>query len=270
MTGDAGTLSPDSQPQIDTSIPHSARVWNYWLGGKDNYPVDRELGDTILESFPPMQDIARAQRTFLMRSVTYLAKEAGIRQFLDLGAGLPTHNNTHEIAQSVAPSSKVVYIDNDPLVLAHARALLVGSPEGVTAYVDADVHDVEGVLEAVGATLDLSQPVGVTMLGILGHMEGEEAYRVARAYLDALPSGSYLAVADTTNTTPEVQKAEETWNESEVQSYFTRSPEEIARFFAGLDLVEPGVVPALHWHPDPDAIGSIPEVDEYCGLARKP
>ena len=266
--GPPGDQAPTVQ-QIDTSFPHAARVWNYWLGGKDNYPVDREIGNQILESFPPMADIARAQRTFLVRVVTHLAREEGIRQFLDLGTGLPTQNNTHEIAQSVAPECRIVYVDNDPLVLAHARALLVGAPEGATAYIDADVRETEAVLEAAGATLDMTQPIGVTMLGILGHMEDEEAYRVARSYVDALPTGSYLGVADTTNTSDEVEQAEQMWNDSDSLPYFTRSPEGIARFFDGLELVEPGVVPALEWRPDPEAIGTVPEVDEYCGLARK-
>lgn len=270
MTEDAGAPGDPAHPDIDTSIPHAARVWNYWLGGRDNYAVDRQIGEQIVTSFPPMRDIARAQRTFLVRVVTYLAREAGIRQFLDLGTGLPTENNTHEIAQSVAPQCRIVYVDNDPLVLAHARALLAGAPEGRTDYVNADVRDTRIVLEAARETLDLTRPVGVTMLGILGHFEGEEAYRVARSYIEALPSGSYLGVADTTDTTAEVRRAEQMWNDTDGLSYFTRSPQEIARFFDGLELVEPGVVPALQWRPDPGAAEQVPEVDEYCGLARKP
>ncbi|QUX30627.1 MULTISPECIES: SAM-dependent methyltransferase [Nocardiopsis] len=258
-------------PPIDTSVPHSARVWNYWLGGKDNYPADRALGDLILKDFPEMVDVARAQRTFLLRAVTHLAGEAGIDQFLDLGTGLPTHNNTHEIAQSVNPAARVVYVDNDPLVLAHARALLTGTEQGATDYVDADVHDPEVVLEAASRTLDLTRPVGLTMLGILGHHTHERAVSLVRSYTERLPTGSFLAVADSTDTSEGMRRAAEAWNADAPLPYILRSPEQIGEYFAGLELVEPGVVPALEWRSSQiDVGGTLPTAaDEYCGMGRK-
>ncbi|GAB3713922.1 SAM-dependent methyltransferase [Nocardiopsis oceani] len=259
--------------EIDSSAPHSARVWNYWLGGKDNYPADRALGDLILADFPEMGDVARAQRMFLMRAVTHMATELGIRQFLDLGTGLPTTNNTHEIAQAALPEARVVYVDNDPLVLAHARALLVGSSEGATEYVDADVRQPAAVLEAAANTLDLGQPVGVTMLGILGHMTHEDAVPVTRSYMAALPPGSCLAVADSTDTSEGMRRAAEAWNADAVLPYILRTPEQFADYFEGMELVEPGVVPALEWRRGTIAVGTgegVPTAaDEYCGLARK-
>ncbi|MEE2042973.1 SAM-dependent methyltransferase, partial [Nocardiopsis tropica] len=156
MTDNSSPSTPDSSgrpPQIDTTRTHSARIWNYWMGGKDNYPVDREAGDAVAEFFPEIRDLARTSRDFLIRVVTHLAGEAGIRQFLDIGTGMPTANNTHEVAQAVAPESRVVYVDNDPLVLAHARALLVGTPEGATEYLDADVRDPERILELAAQPL---------------------------------------------------------------------------------------------------------------------
>src|ERR1700719_1781256 len=150
---------------IDTTVPHSARIWNYWLGGKDNYAVDREAGDQYKEIFPGIAVVARTSRGFLTRAVRYLAADAGIRQFLDIGTGLPTVNNTHQVAQQVAPESRVVYVDNDPLVLVHARALLTSSPEGATEYIEADARDAGTIVEGAAATLDFTRPVAITMLG---------------------------------------------------------------------------------------------------------
>lgn len=257
-------------PTFDTSVPHSARVWNYWLGGKDNYPADRALGEAILRDFPEMGLVARAQRTFLARAITHLATERGVRQFLDLGTGLPTHNNTHEIAQKAAPEARVVYVDSDPLVLAHARALLVGTEEGATAYIDEDVRNTEAVLTEASRTLDLEQPVAVTTLGILAHMLDEDAYPLVRSYTSALSSGSFLAVADGTDTDEGMRKAAEAWNADAALPYHLRSIEGISAFFDGLELVEPGVVPALEWHAPQQEIGRIQDVAEYCGLARVP
>jgi hypothetical protein len=148
MTDSSSIRSPEELPELNTGLPHSARVWNYWLGGKDNFPADREAGDQFREAFPGVVDVARASRAFLTRAVRYLAGEAGIRQFLDVGTGIPTADNTHEVAQRVAPESRIVYVDNDPIVLAHARALLTGTPEGRTAYVDADLYEPGKILEA--------------------------------------------------------------------------------------------------------------------------
>jgi S-adenosyl methyltransferase len=184
-------------------VPHSARIWNYWLGGKDNYPVDRAAGDQFRGVYPGIVHVAREGRGFLTRAVRFLAGEAGIRQFLDIGTGLPTADNTHEVAQRVAPDARIVYVDNDPVVLAHARALLTSSPEGATRYVDADLHDPDQILAAAGPNLDLSQPVGLMLMGVLGHItDDEEARSILDRLLGALPSGSYLALYDGADTDP--------------------------------------------------------------------
>src|SRR5699024_6937962 len=169
-----------SETPIDTSNAHTARVWNYWLGGKDNYPADREVGDKLRKLFPGVVEAALGDREFLRRVVTHLVEEKGVRQFLDIGTGMPTANNTHEVAQAVAPESRVVYVDNDPLVLTHARALLVGTEEGATDYIDADLRDPDKIIERATQTLDLDQPVGLMLMGILGHIPGDEVRPVVR------------------------------------------------------------------------------------------
>src|SRR5437868_13184044 len=187
-------------PEIDITVSHVARIWNYWLGGKDNYPVDREVGDQILGMLPDVARLARASRLFLNRVVWYLADEAGIRQFIDIGTGLPTVDNTHEVAQRAAPESRIVYVDNDPLVLAHAQALLTSTPEGSTAYIDADLHHPERILEGAAQTLDFTQPIGLTLMGILEFItDDDEAYSIVQRLLAALPSGSFFAMYDGTN-----------------------------------------------------------------------
>src|SRR5690606_6272093 len=259
-------------PEIDTSVPHSARVWNYWLGGKDNFEADRAVGQMVQQTFPEIVEVARAVRAFLARAVRYLAGEAGVRQFLDLGTGLPTANNTHEVAQAVDPRCRVVYADNDPLVLAHARALLTSTPEGATVYIDADVRDTEAVLRRAADTLDFQQPIAVMMLGILGHIvDDDQARSVARKVVDALPSGSYLTVLDGTDVirSEEHLEAQRIWNESAKPPYKLRKPEVIAGFFEGLVLGEPGVVSAPRWRPDPGTPEPA-ELDNFCGVARKP
>src|SRR5262245_13108701 len=183
-------MSDGSAPVVDITVPHSARVWNYWLGGKDFYPVDREFGDHLYELLPEIVQIARQARAFLGRAVAYLADEVGIRHFLDIGTGLPTADNTHEVAQRIAPDSKVVYVDHAPLVLVHARALRVGTREGVTNYVDADVREPKKILTAAHETLDFTQPIGLIMMGIMGNVADlDEAYAIVRELTDALPSG---------------------------------------------------------------------------------
>jgi S-adenosyl methyltransferase len=257
--------------KIDTSVPHSARIWNYWLGGKDNFAVDRAAGDQYKATFPGVTEVARASRGFLTRSVRYLAGEAGVRQFLDIGTGLPTANNTHQVAQAVAPTSRVVYVDNDPMVLVHARALLVGSPEGVTDYIDADLRDPDRILNAAQKTLDFSQPIGLILSGILGHIsDTAEARSIVARLLDALPSGSYLSLNDGTSViSAEMGEAQEDYNESGAIPYNLRTPEEIADFFTGLELVEPGVVSCPLWRPDPDS-GTPVAIDAFGGVGRKP
>jgi hypothetical protein len=260
------TLPPD----IDTTVPHSPRVWNYWLGGKDNFAIDREIGDMVKQAFPGIIDAARHSRAFLGRAVRFMAGEAGIRQFLDIGTGLPTVDNTHEIAQRVAPESRIAYVDNDPMVLAHARVLLTSTPQGATTYVDADMRDVDAIVRGASEVLDFSQPVAVMFMGILGHVgDDEEARSIVRNLLAVVPSGSYMSLSDGTNTSEEVVESHRQYNESGAAPYHLRSPEQITRFFDGLELVHPGVVQFTQWRPDPES-GPPDYVDGYCGVARKP
>jgi hypothetical protein len=256
--------------RVDTSKPHSARVWDYLLGGKNNYAVDREAGDTILRVFPAFAQVARLQRQFLRRAVTFLAGEAGIRQFLDIGTGLPTANNTHEVAQSVAPESRIVYVDNDPLVLVHARALLTSTPEGATDYLDADVRDPERILDGAAATLDLSKPVGLTMLSIAGQVSDADGPKgIVKRLIDRLCPGSYLALSDGTDTNPDLVAAVESYNSRAAYPYHLRQPEVIASYFEGLELVEPGIVPTPHWRPGPAGFDPSAPVSAMCGVAVK-
>ena len=270
MTDDRSAREVPSTAKIDTTVPHSARIWNYWLGGKDHYPVDRAAGDKYRETYPGIVDTARAVRYFMARTVRYLAAEAGVRQFLDVGTGLPAVDNTHEIAQRVAPESRIVYVDNDPLVLAHARALLSSRPEGACDYVDADLREPAQILTAAARTLDFSQPVAVLLMGVLGHVSD---YGTARAAVDGLVShcapGSYLALADSVRVGDAHITAGEKYAETGAVPYQLRSPEEIDGFFHGLELVEPGVVPVQQWRPDPAPFPAVP-VDTLGGVARKP
>jgi len=262
----------EGRPKIDATVPHSARIWNYWLGGKDNYPVDRQAGDQTIAVLPEIVDIARASRQFLARVVRYLAADAGIRQFLDIGTGLPTVNNTHQVAQQVAPESRVVYVDNDPLVLVHARALLTSSPEGATDYIEADARDIDTILKGAAATLDFTRPVAITMLGILPFIgDDNEVKAIVTRLLAAAPTGSYLAVTHSTSEASgeRVIEAVRQWNQVAPTPYRLRSPEQIAAFFEGMELIEPGVVPCPRWRPDPQDIGNAQDMDEFCALGRK-
>jgi hypothetical protein len=265
-----GALMAGPNP-FDTSVPHSARIWNYWLGGKDNFQADREAGDEFLTYYPQQLDKARACRQFLSRAVRYLVQEQGIRQFLDVGTGLPTADNTHEVAQRLAPEARIVYVDNDPLVLAHARALLTSSPEGSTSYIDADMHDPEAIIAEAAETLDFAQPIALLMIGVLGHVaDYEEACSIVRALLDGLPSGSYLIETDGTDSSPEYMAAIEMYRDSGGVPYNARTHEQIAGYYKGLELVEPGVVPIHLWRPEPNAFGEAPDVSESGGVGRKP
>ncbi|MGW3627209.1 SAM-dependent methyltransferase [Streptomyces sp. NPDC000880] len=257
--------------RLQTDRPHSARVWNHLLGGKDNYPVDAEMGGMILQTFPDIARIARQQRYFLARAVRFLAGEAGIRQFLDIGTGLPTANNTHEVAQRVAPDCKIVYVDNDPLVLTHARALLTSTAEGACAYIDADVRDTATILEEAAETLDFTQPIALTMLGIMGQLpDSDNPSALVDELVAAVPLGSYLALSDGTNTNGTLNKAIETYNGNSANSYHLRPPEQIATFFHDLDLVAPGVVVTSQWRPDTSGPDAEPAgVDAVCGIGRK-
>ncbi|MFI2780336.1 SAM-dependent methyltransferase [Streptomyces sp. ALB3] len=267
-------MSDHRKPPADrlrTEVPHSARVWNYLLGGKDNYPADAEAGELILETFPDIARIARDQRAFLARAVRFLTGEAGIRQFLDIGTGLPTANNTHEVAQWRAPESRVVYVDNDPLVLTHARALLTSTPEGACAYVDADVRDTDRILQEAARTLDLQRPVGLTLLGIMGQLpDDEDPWDLVARLVAALPAGSYLALADGTDTDDTLTRAIEAYNAHSASSYHLRSPDRVAAFFDGLELVRPGVVRTSDWRPDPGG-GAVDGLSGHAvsGVGRK-
>jgi S-adenosyl methyltransferase len=264
------TDSPEYLSKLNTNVPHSARVWNYWLGGKDNFAADRAVGDKVREVYPDVVAVARASRAFLARAVRYLAGEAGIRQFLDLGTGLPTANNTHEVAQAVAPDARVVYVDNDPLVLVHARALLTSSAEGRTDYIDADVRDSEAILVGAAKTLDFSRPVALMMLGILGNVPDEDGPEtIVDRFVAAVPSGSFLVINDSTKTADVVAEAVRTAGDAGVD-YHLRTPDRIAGFFAGLDLIEPGVVSTPLWRPEPDPAGPPAALNVFCGVGRKP
>jgi hypothetical protein len=252
--------------KLDSTVPQTARIWNYWLGGKDNFAVDRQVGDQIREAFPQIVENARASRAFLVRAVSFVTSEGGIRQFLDLGTGLPTADNTHEVAQRLAPESRIVYVDFDPLVLVHARALLTSTPQGMTDYVDADGRDSAKVLAAADRTLDFDRPIGLIMSGILGHVTNDdEATTMVREYVAALPSGSYFIALDGSRS-EEHSEAERIWNEQANPPYLLRDKEQFGRFFEGLELVEPGVVSAPMWRPTAE---SPTHLDVLCGVARK-
>ena len=272
----AGDVAGSARPslKLDTTVSHSARIWNYWLGGQDNYAVDREAGDKVAAMLPSIVAQARADRAFLGRAVRYLAGEAGIRQFLDIGTGLPTADNTHEVAQRVAPQSRIVYADNDPLVLAHARALLTSTAEGACDYLDGDLREPGKILDQAARTLDFSQPVALMLLGSLHHIPGtEEAYSIVGQLAGALAPGSFVVINHSTSAVhgAAMEEAVAHWNKVGKPSMTLRSPQQIARFFDGLDLLAPGVVSCSRWRPDPSLPDGPPaEVDEFCGVARKP
>jgi O-methyltransferase involved in polyketide biosynthesis len=257
--------------RINTQVPHSARLWNYWLGGKDNFASDRAAGDEIARQLPSIIDLAVADRAFLGRMVRHLVADEGIRQILDIGTGLPTADNTHQVAQAIAPDARIVYVDNDPLVLVHARALLTSTPEGVTEYIEADLNDPDAIIAAARETLDFSRPVAVTLLGILHFIRDDDAARdvVARLVAELSP-GSYLAIAHGCHDIN--REAADTivsfWNEHGTPKIKYRSSAEIARFFDGLELLEPGVVSCSRWRPGPGEKNI--DVNQYCGVARKP
>ena len=267
----AGPQPSDAQSlPFDTSVAHPARVYDYWLGGKDNFQADREAAEFAVQANPNILPGVRANRAFLRRAVEYLAGEAGIRQFLDIGTGLPTSNNTHEVAQAIAPEAHIVYVDNDPIVLAHARALLITSAEGATEYVHADVRDPDTILTAAAETLDFNQPIAVMTLMILQYVpDTDQPHQLVRRIMDAVPSGSYLTISDTTR---DIDTARVTGTTSQLNSRMPvnlnlRSREEIARFFDGLELVEPGLVPLPEWRAQPEPGHVIPC---YAGMGRKP
>ena len=264
---------PAAGSGIDVSVPNPARIWNFWVGGKDHFQADRDLAEHFAQVVPGMPIIAGLTRQFLADTISTLAA-AGIRQFLDIGTGLPTADNTHEVAQRLAPDARVVYVDNDQVVLAHARALLTSSPEGKTAYLDADIRDVDTILARAAETLDFSEPVAVLLIAVLHFVQdSDDPYRLVRALMDALPPGSYLAICHgASDIEPEnVTEAERRYNEQASARLTLRNREQVSRFFDGLELTGPGLVNLGRWSPRAagDSVASE-DVAGYCGIARKP
>jgi hypothetical protein len=260
-------------PSLDATRPHMARVYDFWLDGKDNYAADRAVAEQVAAAYPDIRAAVRAQRAFLARAVHFLVTEAGIRQFLDIGTGLPSANNTHQVAQGAAPRSRVVYVDNDPIVLAHARALLTSSPEGATAYIDADLRDTATILKRAADVLDFGQPVAVMLLGILqGIPDEEQPGAIIARLIDAVPPGSYLAISQIAGdvATDEVAEGVQRYNEQAVVPVAARTHAEVTRFFAGLELLEPGIVQVHRWRPAPADPGTDRDLAIYGGVGRKP
>jgi S-adenosyl methyltransferase len=248
-------------------------VYNYWLGGKDNFAADRGAAEQAIAANPAIVVDVRANRAFLARVVRYLAADCGIRQFLDIGTGLPTASNTHQVAQAVAPAARIVYADNDPVVLSHARALLTSTREGATAYLDADLRDTEAIVRAASATLDFGQPVALMLLIIL-HLipDADDPYGIVARLMAAVPAGSYLVLSHPASDIRAAKMAEMTRRVNERMSgpkATMRDRNAITRFFAGLDLLEPGVVQPQQWRPEPGILGPR-QVTAWCGVARKP
>ena len=250
-----------------------ARVYDFWLGGKDNYAADRVAAEQVAAAYPDIREAVRAQRAFLARAVHFLATEAGIRQFLDIGTGLPSANNTHQVAQRAVPQSRVVYVDNDPIVLAHARALLTGSPEGETAYIDADLRNTGTILAGAAELLDFGQPVAVMLLGILqGIPDEDNPGAIIARLMDAVPPGSYLALTQLARdiAADEVAEGVQRYNQQATFPVAARTHAQACQFFAGLDLVEPGVVPVHRWRPPAGDPGTDRNLAIYAGVGRKP
>jgi len=258
-------------PDFDTSVPHIARVYDYWLGGKDNFAADRELGERTLAAYPNLVFSVRANRAFLARAVRFLAAEAGIRQFLDIGTGIPTANNTHQVAQRVAAESRIVYVDNDPIVLSHAQALLKSSPQGVCAYLDADLRDPAAILAAAARTLDFGQPVAVMLIAVM-HFVGDddEAAAIVRSLTAACAPGSFVVISHVASDIDTEQQTElvRRLNQSVAEKATMRDRAGVTRLFDGLELVEPGVVRVSGWRPDSDLEAASP-TGLWGGVARK-
>ena len=258
----------DDEPQIDRTVPHSARIWNYWLGGEDNYEVDREAGDAYIKVFPGIVGMAKVGRAFLASAVEHLITAEGVRQFLDVGAGLPAADNTHQLARRLDPDARTVYVDHDPLVLVQARALLADAPEGTTAFLHADMRDAPAVLSRAAATLDPARPVALMMMGCLGHIPDDaEARATVRNLLAGLPSGSYLALYDGHDANAALNEAQQDYDDTGAVPYRLRHADQIREFFTGLDFVGPGFGPYENW---PGASPDLKGLPVVCGVARKP
>ena len=273
VPADAVPSSEADISKIDTSVAHSARIYDYWLGGKDNFAADREAGELVIASRPGLRESVRANRAFLGRVVRLLAGELRIRQFLDIGTGIPSASNTHEVAQQVTPDARVVYTDNDPIVLAHARALLTSSPLGATAYLDIDLRDTGRLLERAADPLDFSQPVAIMLLGVL-HLisDDEDPWGIVARLVDAVPSGSYLVITHpASDLLPGTQgEASRRYNQNVATHQTLRSKAEVARFFDGFELLEPGLVQWHLWRPEAGDAAPDDFKSGHCGVARKP
>ncbi len=271
-------MSPADSPwesRIDTSVPHPARRYNYWLGGKDNFAADRESGDAVAAAFPSIRIAAIENRRFLRRATEYLTREAGIRQFLDIGTGIPSAGNTHEVAQRIAPDARIVYVDNDPIVLAHARALLASAPEGATAYIDGDLRDPGGILgdPQLWGTLDLSRPVALMLVSILQFLtDADDPYGIVSRLVAAMPAGSYLAITHPTYDfmPPAIIAELDAANAARGVVFRPRSRDEFARFLRGMELVAPGIRSVAEWRADdePTLRPSAAETAVYGAVAR--
>jgi S-adenosyl methyltransferase len=263
-------MPDDLRAAIDTSVPHIARVYNYWLGGKDNYAVDRELAEKFLTADPAAIAGVRSNRAFLGRAVRFLAAQAGIRQFLDVGTGIPTADNTHEVAQHYAPESRIVYVDNDPIVLVHARALLTSDPAGATAYIDADARDTATVLAEAAATLDFSAPIAVMLVGLLHCIpDADDPAGLVSRLMSAVPSGSYLTISHPASDihAEEMAKGSAMMNRSLANPVTFRPRPAVERLFDGFELVEPGLVSTTQWRPHLGA--DTTPMPGWAGVARK-
>ena len=274
MAGESQEETVNGGPPLpfDTSVAHVARVYNYGLGGKDNFAADRAAGEQAIKAFPEIGLSARSNRAFLARTARFLAGECEVRQFLDIGTGIPTANNTHEVTQAVAPAARIVYVDNDPIVLNHARALLTSDPAGATDYIDADLRDPRGILARAGELLDFDRPVAVMLMAVLQHLDDEDdPYRVVETLLEPMPPGSYLALSHPAKdiNAEAMARMAESLNKMMAEKVSFRDNAAVARFFDGLDLVDPGMVQASKWRPTSESEAASPAA-LWAGVARKP
>ena len=271
LVNPSGRAGNGGEPRIDTSVAHSARVHDYWLGGKDNFAADRAAGEAVMAAYPGIVQSVRANRGFLARVVRFLAGEAGVTQFLDIGTGIPAASNTHEVAQAVTPAARVVYVDYDPVVLQHARVLLTSAVPGTVDYVDADLRDPGNILREAGRTLDFSRPVAVMLIAVM-HLivEADDPYGIVWRLKDAMAPGSYLALSQVASDieTEQVAEARRRYNSLARETQQHRTQAEVASFFDGLHLVEPGVVPVQQWRPDSDFVARAKST-MWGGVARR-
>ena len=269
---ESGAENSKANVLIDTSVAHQSRIYDYWLGGKDNFAVDREAAEQAIAAYPPIVRGVRAQRAFLARAVRYLAGLEGVLQFLDIGTGLPTANNTHEVAQETAPAARVVYVDNDPMVLTHARALLTSTPQGATGYLDADLREPDKILAMAANLLDFTQPVAVLLIGILQLIpDADDPHAIVARLISAVPQGSWLALYHPASDIDQfrVGEAVRRVNARSAGTTTLRSYDQVAQFFTGLQLMEPGLVQVQRWRPGVAAPDNGEQIAAYAGLARK-